>query len=708
MPATKPTFSIPVNKITERPVPPSGKRQVRLQDVSRAAIVFVAYFLAGRLGLAVPFTSGNISPVWPASGIALAAVLLWGYRVWPGILGAAFLVNFLTPIPTPAAAAIAVGNTGGALLAGYLLNRIPGFQCSLTRLRDGLGLVGLAAILGPSVPATTGVAALFLGGIRPWSGTGRAWLVWWLGDAMGILVVTPLLLTLHNRDGWAVAQRSKLEWLSLAAGAVITAVLIFHGPRSFGRDDVLAFVVFPFVIWAAVRFGPCGTAAISALIAGIAVWGTAAGHGPFVKPDPLHAAILLQVFIAVAAVSGLLLAAVIAERSRAEDALDREQRLLGERRRAEEALRQSQQRLNGIIESAMDAIITVDKDQRVVVFNKAAQAIFRCPASEALGHSLDEFIPQRFRGVHGEHVRMFAHTGVTSRSMYSPGVLAGLRKNGEEFPIEATISQLEAADQVLFTVILRDISERKQAEEKLRKTEKLAAAGRMAASVAHEINNPLAAVTNLLYLMHTEQRGEVARQYLLQAENELGRVTHIVKETLQFYRDNGAATRFDLCSLIDEALDVFSSAIAAGQVQVHREYNGRAAVIGHAGELRQVFTNLIANSVEAGATLLRIRVSRGRNWGKAKGDGVRVTLVDNGQGLSVECRQHVFEPFFTTKKEKGTGLGLWVTKGIVQKYEGSINLRSNNDPRHNGTCITIFLPSSSPVTGGQRRKSHAA
>ncbi len=655
--------------------------------------MFAAYFIAGEFGLAVPFTSGNVSPVWPPSGIALAAVLLWGYRVWPGIAAAAFLVNFLTPIPPIAAVGIAVGNTSSALLAGYLLNRISGFQRALTRLRDVLGLT-FTAIASPTLASSLGVTTLAVAGVRPWFGIGRAWLVWWLGDAMGILVVTPLVLALPSLVTQISGLRRKQELFLLTIGLALTAAMIFHMPAWATPDDVLAFAVFPFVIWAAVRFGPVGTAAASALIAAIAIWGTATGYGPFIKHNPLHAAVLMQAFIAVVSVTGMILASVMSERTRAEDALETEQRLLKERESSEQALRQSQERLRGIIESAMDAIITVDANQRVLVFNKTAEAIFRCPASNALGQQLDEFIPPRLRDLHREHVRMFGRTGVTGRSMHSPGLLVGLRSNGEEFPIEASISQVESNGQRLFTVILRDISERKQAEEKLRNAERLAAAGRMAASVAHEINNPLAAVTNLLYLLNTGKLTPIARQYLQQAERELGRVAHIVKQTLQFYRDNGEAAVVDLCCLLDETLEVFAPAIASEHILVQREYLCTGEVVGHPSELRQVFANLVANATEAGATRISIRVALGCDWGKAQGRGVRVTIVDNGQGLNADSRQRAFEPFFTTKADKGTGLGLWVSRGIVEKYEGSIRLRSTNAPGRSGTSVSVFLPSS--------------
>ncbi len=172
---------------------------------------------------------------------------------------------------------------------------------------------------------------------------------------------------------------------------------------------------------------------------------------------------------------------------------------------AEAKLRAEQDKLSGIIASAMDAIITVSVDQRITVFNHAAEVIFRRSAESAIGHSLDEFIPSRFRQEHRTHVAEFGEGGVTARSMYRPGNLYGLRSDGEEFPIEASISQIEVEGKKLFTVILRDISERRRIEETLRHSEKLAAVGSLAATIAHEINNPLECLTNLLYLARKDK-----------------------------------------------------------------------------------------------------------------------------------------------------------------------------------------------------------
>src|SRR6266851_4568033 len=161
----------------------------------RLALVFGLYFAAGKLGLSAPFTSGNVSPVWPASGVALASVLLWGYEVWPGLALAAFFVNFLSPIPAISSIGVALGNTSSALLGGYLLRRFISDKPSFERLRDVLGLIAFGAAIAPIVAASVGATTLLLTHIRAWSGFTSTWRIWWLGDAMGVLIVTPLFFT---------------------------------------------------------------------------------------------------------------------------------------------------------------------------------------------------------------------------------------------------------------------------------------------------------------------------------------------------------------------------------------------------------------------------------------------------------------------------------------------------------------------------------
>jgi serine phosphatase RsbU (regulator of sigma subunit)/integral membrane sensor domain MASE1 len=302
----------PINKA---PAKPPVQAHQTAQYLVELALVLVAYFLGGKVGLAIPFTSGNVSPVWPPAGIALVAMLVVGYRIWPAVAIGAFLVNFFTPIPPVAALGIAVGNTLGPLAGAWLLRRIPGFQPSLTRLRDVLGLIVFAALGATAISATLGSIVLSLTPVNPWSSFGRAWLIWWLGDAMGVLIVAPLVLTFAG----LMSIRGTRQILNLAAlvlGLVISCLLIFDRRLGFhAGEDIIAFGVFPFVIWGAIRFGTAGAAAVSFLISAVAVWETAYGFGPFAKSGSLQNATLLQSFLAVISMSGMTLAAVISERA---------------------------------------------------------------------------------------------------------------------------------------------------------------------------------------------------------------------------------------------------------------------------------------------------------------------------------------------------------------------------------------------------------
>ena len=181
----------------------NSKETVRsgLPYLLRVLAISLLYFAFGKLGLSIPFTVNNISPLWPASGLALGAVVVWGYGMWPGILLAAFLVNFLSPVPLESAAVMGVGNTCSALFGGYLLKRVARFQPPLVRLKDVVGLVTLGALVSPVLAASIGTSALYFAHIQPWNHFPSAWRVWWCGDAMGVLIAAPFFLAGRNCYG---------------------------------------------------------------------------------------------------------------------------------------------------------------------------------------------------------------------------------------------------------------------------------------------------------------------------------------------------------------------------------------------------------------------------------------------------------------------------------------------------------------------------
>jgi signal transduction histidine kinase/ActR/RegA family two-component response regulator len=286
------------------------------------AAVAALYFGAAKVGLTMAFLAEQVSPVWPATGIAVAAVLLLGPRVWPGIALGAFLANATADEPLLVAAGIAVGNTLEALAAGWLLQRGRRFRLGLDGVADALALVGLAAGLSTAVAATVGVTSLCAGGVEPWSHFGALWGVWWLGDAMGALVMAPLLLT------WLAPQRVKWEprrALELAGGvalgAIVCALVFAARPApALAPGPSLEYAAFPFLVWAALRGGPRGATLVTFVTSAVAIGGTLVGSGPFSHAPPHEALVLLQAYMGVVALTGLFLAAAIAECDRAERA----------------------------------------------------------------------------------------------------------------------------------------------------------------------------------------------------------------------------------------------------------------------------------------------------------------------------------------------------------------------------------------------------
>jgi PAS domain S-box-containing protein len=396
-----------------------------------------------------------------------------------------------------------------------------------------------------------------------------------------------------------------------------------------------------------------------------------------------------------------------------EETLARVDRLIADRQRAAEEIRAREVRLSAIIDSAMDAIITVDAHQRIVVFNAAAEAIFGCSASQATGQALDRFIPEPFRKVHRSHVLEFGAAGTTSRSMHAPGTVYGLRASGDQFPIEATISQAAIGGEKLYTVILRDITQRRQTEAALIRSEKLASLGRLAATVAHEINNPLEAVTNLLYLADLcPSLDDSTRQYLRLAADEVARAAQISKQTLGFSKGGSNATHFQPTQVLESVLGLLKAKLQKKNVTCGKEFTTDQQISGVEGEVRQVFWNLVTNALDALPTGGKIRVRVSDSC--AGVPGVRVVIADNGCGIHPQHLKRLFEPFFTTKNT-GNGLGLWVTSEVVKKHGGSLRVHSRTTPGQSGTVFSVFLPRDGafqsdppPISHAQSEKTTAA
>ena len=424
-------------------------------------IVFVAYFAAGKLGQATAnIRSSNLGPVWPAYGIALAALLLYGYRVWVGIAAAAFLVAFLSPVPHVAAVGQAAGATLAALIGAFLLRRIAKFDSSLSRLRDALALIVLGALGSAMVSASIGVSTLYAAHVRAYTGIGSAWLIYWLGDSTGVLLVTPLVLTAPNL--LRIRTRVRIaEFAALLLLLTLVCIIVFGDLRLIPvKLHFLAFAVLPFVIWAAIRFGVSGAAMSTLIVAAIATVATAFGSGPFAQNTSFTNAVLLDVFFAVLSVSGLTLAAVIAEREKAESERERLVR--------EQAAMEVRLRLATIVESSDDAIISKDLEGVIVSWNRGAQRIFGFTEAEAVGQPITIIIPPELQEEENKILqRLWAGESIEHYETIR------VTKEGKKVNVSLMICPLKDSTGRIIgaSKIARDITERKQTQDNLRESE---------------------------------------------------------------------------------------------------------------------------------------------------------------------------------------------------------------------------------------------
>jgi PAS domain S-box-containing protein len=365
-----------------------------------------------------------------------------------------------------------------------------------------------------------------------------------------------------------------------------------------------------------------------------------------------------------------------------------------ERQLAQQALRDANQverRLSAIVESSVDAIISNDLNGIVMSWNPACEKMFGYSAEEMIGRSITAIVPPELQD---DERKILETIGKGERIEHLETVR--VTKSGERLDVSLTISPIrdETGRVIGAAKIARDITQEKKTEQALRMTERLASVGRLAATVAHEINNPLEAVTNLVYLAKSRADSKDVREYLDAIEEEMDRISHLTKQTLGFYRETRAPKAVRVGPMLDPLISVFGTRARNRGIEIRQEIRQDPEIYAVAGEIRQLIANLLSNSIDAVGSggLIRIRLDATRLTGLCS-PGILITVADSGPGIPPSVRPKLFEPFFTTKKDVGTGLGLWVCTNIVKRHHGTIRVKSSTAPGRSWTVFSVFLPS---------------
>jgi PAS domain S-box-containing protein len=651
------------------------RRRVLFWTVGIPAVATI-YFAAAKLGLSMALLAEQVSLVWPATGFSLAAVLMLGYRVWPGIAIGALAANATANEPFVTACGIALGNTLEAVGGAWLLRKA-GFDCSLGRLSDVVKLLVLAAGISTTISATIGVVSLTLGGVHRWDAFGSLWWTWWVGDAMGNLVVAPALLT------WAedrkISLRRWLEALILTAGLSATCLIVFTERWTVDLPGYpLAFAVFPFAVWAALRFGRRGTAGVILLAAGLAILVASGGVRQMEEATAHERLLVLQLFLGVIAVTALLLGAAVTER-----------------KQASEELQQQREWLDVILASVGDAVMVSDVKGNVTFLNPAAQRLTG-RGIEAYGDPAADV----FRLIDSGTEQPVEPADTANRdpdlaARTYKAILAG--KDRSEIPIEITSAPiLDRIPQRMegVVVVFRDITERQREEQ--RRDEFLA-------TLAHELRNPLAPISNALALLRLTDDLTPAIKHMREImERQVNHLVRLVDDLLEISRITRGKIELrkepiDLITVVGNAVETSRPVIEAAGHQLAVTLAAAPMMLEADGvRLAQVIANLLNNAAKYTERGGQIWLTTHRD-----GDEAVISVRDTGLGISAEMLPRVFEMFSQvdstrTRAQGGLGIGLTLAKSLVQMHGGRIEAHSDGLGRGSEFVVHLPLIASSP------------
>jgi PAS domain S-box-containing protein len=662
-----------------------------LRYAALVVLLAAVYAAAAWVGLRYVTIGHSVSLVWPPAGIAFAALVLLGNRYWPGVTIGAFIANAATPIPLAAALGIAAGNTIEGLLAGYLLRRVAGSRPQLEEPRQTRALILLAAPAGALAAALIGLTALLVTRALDPRAALQALPIWWAGDVLGMLVVAPVLFS------WAARPRIRdtrrlLEVVALVVGTAAAADLglLQSAHLPFLEELEYTYLLFPFVVWAAVRFGPRGASLVTLVVAAVAVWHTARGGGPFLVGSSGGTLFAVACYILVLSVTGLVVASVV----------------WSERDRATRALQRSEERLRLALDAARMGIWYWSVENNTLVWDDNLRALYGLGPNDVVA-DYEQFISR----VHPDD-RQFVARSVERALKESEALDYEFRillPDGRVRWIadQGTVGRDGQGRPLYLTGVCMDVTERRSSEERLRQSHRMESVGRLAGGVAHETNNQMSVVLGAAaFVLARSDVPEAARADVEHIRKAAERTSSVTAQLLAFSRRQILRpVALELNALVKSWETVLRRVMGEDCTVVLRPGEGVAPIRADPGQLEQVLLNLALNARDAmprGGTLT-VETYAGELTGDyarshpgvaiRPGPYVVLAVSDTGHGMDRDTLGHVFEPFFTTKGVgHGTGLGLSTVYGIVKQSDGYVWAYS--EPGR-GSTFKVYLP----VTG---------
>ncbi|HET7112096.1 MAG TPA: MASE1 domain-containing protein [Pyrinomonadaceae bacterium] len=681
-------------------------KRVSFLLIAQILLLAVVYFATAKLGLSLAALHSNVTPVWPPTGIAIASLLIFGRRLWPGVFLGALAVNLLTSIPVGSAIGIATGNTLEALVAVWLLQEVARWRNSLDSVADVMRLVGCATVLAPIVSATIGGLSLCLGGAAPWANFWSLWLTWWIGDGFGALIVTPLILSWR-----APARLNAGHWPEIAVLLLLHLLVVmivfggwFPGPV---KTYPLAYLSLPFLLWAALKFDLSIVTSAIVLMAGVAVWGAKHGYGPWVQTNPNVSMILLVSFVGTSSLMTLVVSAIMSERRRAEaDKSKLGSELQIHRRRIEELVAHvpgvvweawgkpdaANQQID-FVSSHVEKMLGYSQTEWLSTPNFWLSIVHPDDKERAAREAATIFASgkggsSRFRWLHKDGREVW----VEAQSVVVCDQTGPIGMRGVTMDITAAVqAEIERAE-----LLRRESLAREQAEEASRLKEEFLA------TVSHELRTPLNAVVGWSRLVRSGQLDKEGLAHALEViERNASAQRQIIEDLLDVSRIITGklkinTQRVDLLLVIHAAIDAVRPAAEAKEIDLRTHFEAPDAIVrADVERLQQVLWNLLANAVKFTPQRGTVDV-----YLRQRGSLAEIRVEDSGPGIPADFLPRIFERFSqadgsSTRKHGGLGLGLAIVRHLVELHGGIVS--AGNRDENGGAVLTVLLPAIEPT-----------